>query len=822
MVRNSKIIGCVGAVLSMGLPLMGALARESQGAEYLTQIKAIAAGAGHTIALNQQGHVWAWGGNWAGQLGHGTAVEQRTPVPVKGEEGEGSMAGIVAIAAGVEHSVALRRDGSVWTWGGNRYGQLGDGTTREQNAPVRVKGNGGEGYLAGITAIAAGVGHTAALKDDGTVWVWGRKDMHEWDESHCFPGQVKRKDGEYLTGITAIAAGEEHTVALREDGTVWAWGINWEGTLGDGTTTRTYDAVQAKIAACAAVAAGGRASFALKEEAGTVWSWGDNYAGQLGDGTSAHQLTPVQVKGAAGEGFLTGVTQTAAGMGHTVASKHDRTVWAWGSGSYGRIGDGHTTARYTPVQVKAGGGEGYLTGVIAVAAGEGHSVALKDDGTVWAWGSNDHGQLGDATAHNRHVPVQVKGKDAQRAPAVCIDRDTAQPIRIGSRLELFVDNCLIESLEGAELRLHRPQKLPLADNPFPSGHYMTVIKDKDLYRAYYRDKGGYKYAESRDGHDWTRRDAPLPGSHNFAPFLDTNPDAEPGGRFKALEGLGTPWGIGLNAWGSADGIHWNRLRNSVITGAPFDSQNVAFWSEAELLYVCYYRNFRRGVRTIWRATSPDFINWSDPEELHPNLPGEHFYTNQTHPYFRAPHIYLALPTRFANEEIGATEIAFMTSRSGAPYQRLFKEAFVRPGLDPERWGNRANYTALNVLPTGPAEMSIYHRSGHRYVLRTDGFVSVSAPYEGGEMITKPLLFDGQELVLNLSTSIQGSIRAELQTADGQPLPGLTLDDCPAIVGDRIEHVVCWQGGSDLGEYAGQPVRIRFVMKDSDLFSLRFR
>ena len=830
MTFNVRVMGHVGALACMSWAMAGILALEGRAAEprqHLAQIQNVAAGAEHTMALTEEGNVWAWGANWTGQLGDGTALPQSTPVAVKGQDGQGRLADIMAIAAGVEHSVALKKDGTVWTWGGNRYGQLGVGTTNEQHTPVQARGADGKGYLEGITAVAAGVGHTVALKDDGTVWVIGRDHPHEWDESNCFPKQVKTKAGEYLTGITAIAAGEEHTVALREDGTVWAWG-------NDGTQTYAHDAVQAKITECIAIAAGGRASFALRKDKtiglAMVWAWGDNYAGQLGEGrTAPHKITPVQVKGEQGEGVLTEVTALAAGMGHTVALKNDGTVWAWGSGTRGRIGDGDTSARYTPVQVKGTDGGGFLAGVSTLAVGEGHTVALMDDGTLVAWGVNSSGQLGDGTTRDRTVPVQVKGEGAARQPAADAEPAAAEPIRIGSRLELFVDRHLIETLDGAELQLHTPQRMPLSDAPLiptntGDGHYATVIKDNDVYRAYYRD-GGYRYAESSDGIEWTRREAPLFSSHNFSPFLDANPDADPQERFKALQGLGTPWGSGLAALASPDGIEWKGLRNSVITGAPFDSQNVAFWSEAENVYVCYYRNYRRGVRTIWRVTSPDFLTWSDPEELHPNLPGEHFYTSQTHPYFRAPHLYIALPTRFAEAgkgNVGTCDIVFMTSRSGAPYERLFKEALIRPGLDPQRWASRGNYTALNVVPTGPDEMSIYHRSGHRYVLRTDGFVSVRAPWEGGEMITKPLVFEGHELVLNLSTSIRGGIRVELQTADGQPLPGRTLDDCPPILADSIEHVVSWRGGSDLSEHAGQPVRIRFVLQDADVYSLRFR
>ena len=172
---------------------------------------------------------------------------------------------------------------------------------------------------------------------------------------------------------------------------------------------------------------------------------------------------------------------------------------------------------------------------------------------------------------------------------------------------------------------------------------------------------------------------------------------------------------------------------------------------------------------------------------------------------------------------GSPDIMLMSSRAGENfYRRPFKEAFIRPGPDPRRWENRANYVALNVVPTGPSEMSIYNRSGHRYVLRTDGFASINAPFDGGEMVTKPLTFEGAELVLNLSTAIRGGLRAELQDINGMPLPGFALDDCEPIIGDSIEHVVSWKKGSDLSEHAGRPVRIRFEMQDSDLFSLRFR
>jgi hypothetical protein len=171
----------------------------------------------------------------------------------------------------------------------------------------------------------------------------------------------------------------------------------------------------------------------------------------------------------------------------------------------------------------------------------------------------------------------------------------------------------------------------------------------------------------------------------------------------------------------------------------------------------------------------------------------------------------------------STDILLMTTRAGSgQYDRLFTEAFIRPGLDPARWGNRSNYAALNVVPTGQTEMSIYHEhSGHRYVLRTDGFVSAHAGTREGELLTKPLRFAGNKLIVNYSTSAAGSLRIEIQKPDGTPNPGLRLDDCPAIIGDSIEQPVRWSGNADLERLAGEPVRLRFVMTECDLYSFRF-
>lgn len=439
------------------------------------------------------------------------------------------------------------------------------------------------------------------------------------------------------------------------------------------------------------------------------------------------------------------------------------------------------------------------------------------------------------------------------------------PVEIGSRLELFVDSLLIDNLIGVELRLHSPVKFPLSKSPV-KGSYMTVIKDEDIYRAYFRiiDKNfaGQKsdgttaeytcYAESRDGHEWTfpkldifkingTRDNNVilagipPFSHNFSPFLDTRPGIAVKERYKALAGTNKS---GLHAFISADGIHWEKCGTEpVIMSGVFDSQNVSFWSETEKKYVCYFRTLieipgEKKLRSISRSTSYDFMHWTEPVAMNPNLPGENLYTSQTHPYFRAPHIYISLPTRFQDGKIagkpvsgnvGSTDVLFMTSRAGSTsFDRTFMEAFIRPGLDSAGWMNRANYVALNVVPDSPEEMSIYHQNGHRYVLRTDGFVSVRAGFKEGELFTKPLIFSGKELIVNYSTSTGGWIQVEIQNENGTPVQGFRLTDCDVMIGDEIAGKVSWKDHPALERVAGRPVRLRFVMKDCDLYSLRFQ
>jgi len=495
----------------------------------------------------------------------------------------------------------------------------------------------------------------------------------------------------------------------------------------------------------------------------------------------------------------------------------------------------------------------------------------------------------NAASHASVVGARV-GDEVTRLTSENDNKDSSrrllqdqEPVALGSRLELFTDDLLVGKLDGCSLKLHEPHPANVAlrfDAPWEGAFsgYVTVLHDGERFRCYYRgnpiagrdgsDTEVTCYAESRDGIDFTKPALGLfevhgtrsnnvvlaghaPFSHNFAPFLDSRPGVPAAERFKALAGTSES---GLFGFVSADGLRWHKLRETpLITKGAFDSQNVAFWSASEQRYALYLRTWTggdfAGFRTISRATSTDFLDWSAPVGMSfGDTPREHLYTSQTHPYFRAPHIYVATPMRFLPGRKALTaeqahtlgvdpgyasdtaETVFMTTRGGHHYTRTFMQGFIRPGPDLGNWASRAGLSALGIVPTGPAEMSLYKQAHYaqpsgqlvRYTLRTDGFVSVNAPFVGGSFMTRPLTFTGRELVVNFSAGAAGGLRVEIQDAGGKPLLGFALADAVEQIGDEIERVVTWKSGRDVSGLAGQPVRLRFAMQDADLYSLRFR
>jgi alpha-tubulin suppressor-like RCC1 family protein len=342
------------------------------------------------------GTPYTFGSNSFGELGSGGSANRFSAGPVVG------INDAVELHGGREHVVALRANGAVWTWGSNQHGQIGDGTSGTANnrrSPVQVTG------LSGIEMVSGGHYHSMALLADGTVRAWGNNAQSQLGDGttsrRTRPVAVTTGPGVNLSGVTLIAGGRGHSLALLGDGTVRAWGYNATGGLGDGTFTTRSRAVRVLDLTNVVALAGGRDhSLALRSD-GTVWAFGDNTYGQVGDGTKTHRSRPVRV--VAANGALTNVVAVAAGAHHSMALRADGTVWTWGRNYRAQLGDNTTTTRTRAVQVSG------LTGVVAIAGGRDHGLAVLGNGTVRSWGDNAYGQLGDGTTTTRRTPVTVPG-----------------------------------------------------------------------------------------------------------------------------------------------------------------------------------------------------------------------------------------------------------------------------------------------------------------------------------------------------------------------------------------------------------------------------
>jgi alpha-tubulin suppressor-like RCC1 family protein len=428
----------------------------------LTHVTAISAGNFHSVAIKDDGTAWSWGDNTYGQLGDATNKAQNKPVQVKG-----NIASVKSIASGAYHTLAIDQDGVVWAWGDNYFGELGYGYDQNRlNTPIMATSSNWH-----ITQIAAGFDFSLALKDDGTVLTWGLIDS---DPSALYNAVTSRTQDEHkfpvlvlgLEHVTQITAGYSHAVALKNDGSVYTWGDNTSGQLGVGTGydgktwNQTYPDHVNGLPEIAGIGAGSNFTFAIGKD-DSLWAWGNNSYSQLGDKTLNNQVSPIQTQvnvwldppvlkpgegttlikapksqsltasdsdtfviknnrlygwgsntfGQLGDGThtsvispealnLDGIAAIEAGDAHTVAVKQDGTLWTWGQNFFGQLGDG-TTPSTSPVQVNA------LNGVVSAAAGSNHTIALLNNGSVWSFGDNTYGQLGHdkTTAANQIIQL---------------------------------------------------------------------------------------------------------------------------------------------------------------------------------------------------------------------------------------------------------------------------------------------------------------------------------------------------------------------------------------------------------------------------------
>ena len=405
------------------------------------------------------------------------------------------------------------------------------------------------------------------------------------------------------------------------------------------------------------------------------------------------------------------------------------------------------------------------------------------------------------------------------------------------------------------------------NNGVQEGHRLVIVtyESEDGIHWTRPNVGQFEWEGSKENNIVLFETANHAECHDFSPFIDTNPNASPEARYK---GIGFTMDLsGLYADQSPDGIHWTPISDKpVYTDGAFDTQNLTFWSEKEQKYVLYYRIFAHGARAIARAVSDDFLHWTNEGEIdfpegEGPIPEAQYYVNQILPYYRAKNIYLGFPARYVDYGLlrateylpewdrrqkrmtqssrygtAVTDSVYITSRDGFHFRRS-NEAFMPPGLKTKNnWVYGDNYIAWTVIETDslrddcPRELSLYATElsfaetsslVRRFTLRIDGFGSVHAKNKIGEMTTRPFTFTGKELSLNLGTSAAGFVKMEFLDEAGEPIPGFTLDECDMFFGDTLDWRCSWNGSTDVSSLAGKTVSLRFVMREADLYSMKF-
>ncbi len=354
-------------------------------------VKSVSGGWNYALALKSDGSVWSWGANDDGQLGNGTtgATDTLVPAPIKSLSH-----GVIAIAAGWDAAVALKADGSVWTWGKNDRGQLGNGATTSSGTPIKVAGLAGR-----VTAIAAGLAFVLVLKADGTVWGWGDDYQGQLGDGNNADMPTPVKAQRLTARVVAIAAGKAHSLAIESDGSVWGWGDNSSNQLGvdtPGAYQNTPVRVQGLSGRAVAIAAGLEHSAAI-DSSGSLWWWGRIFAP-----TGAYMGTdsPSLMQG------LAHVNQVAGGWDFFIALESNGSVWSWGE-NLGTLGNGSgDSSLMDAVQVV-----GLQSGVVAIGIGVEDGYAITSTGAAWSWGNNNHGELGNGTADpegGSDSPVRMK------------------------------------------------------------------------------------------------------------------------------------------------------------------------------------------------------------------------------------------------------------------------------------------------------------------------------------------------------------------------------------------------------------------------------
>jgi len=366
----------------------------------LTQQNRLSAGTFHSTALMHDNSLWAWGSNGFGLLGDGTATNRHQPVPILDD--------VISVSAGQQHTLAIRDDGSLWGWGFNSHGQLGGNRDTQTiiASPVWIMDD--------VIEVAAGGGHTMVIKSDNSLWAFG----DNWHGQLGDGTDIRRTSPVWIMDdVVAVSAGNGYTMAIRSDGSLWGWGINSNGVLGDGTNQTRLSPVWI-MDDVIAVSAGSMLTMAIKSD-GSLWGWGP---GPIGDGTNQTRLSPVWI--------MDDVVAVSAGGQHAVAIKSDGSLWAWGINMFfGALGDGTGSVRFSPIWI--------MDDVVAASAGNQFTtMAVRTDGSLWAWGRNDVGQVGDGTAIHRPTPTLIN------------EGGTLPPLLTAPMQDRFIDDFSVHDFIG--------------------------------------------------------------------------------------------------------------------------------------------------------------------------------------------------------------------------------------------------------------------------------------------------------------------------------------------------------------------------------------
>ncbi len=367
--------------------------------------------------LKSDGTVWTWGANGFGKLGIGETniIRMDVPVEVHGEGNSSFLNSVKSIMGGETHNVAVKGDGSVWAWGMNAFGQLGNGTTNDSWTPTQT-GLGATPPLTSVVKLGGRPYFTLAVKSDGTVWAWGMNRYGQVGNGTVNPlsgPQItvpvlvsNSQPGGPINSPRQVTCGYQFGAALTTNGTVWTWGSGSHGELGQGPSTSTsyYPAPVPSLTNIITISAGWFHILAVKSD-GTIWAWGNNSNGELGDGTPVNRWNPVQVLN------LTNAVAASGGDSHSSALALDGTIWKWGLNDLGELGNGTTnaTANPTPAKILTDKFGNPFANVVMMAARDYHNIAVKADGSVWMWGANDQGQCGVGNTNNVWQPSPVVG-----------------------------------------------------------------------------------------------------------------------------------------------------------------------------------------------------------------------------------------------------------------------------------------------------------------------------------------------------------------------------------------------------------------------------